>query len=111
MRKIAAIAICVMLGGCAATPPTLIGADTYYASRTNTAGAFGNPGAVAGKLIVEGNRFCAGKGLEFELVSQQISPTRYAQSLGGASITFRCVAHAMPVKMRPDNGVTTIENR
>lgn len=109
--KIAVIAGCALLAGCASTPPTQIGADTYFSSKTNAAGAFGNPAAVAGTLMADGNKFCAAKGREFQLVTQQISPSRYAQSLGGASITFKCVEHAAPVNMRPDNGVTTIENR
>lgn len=111
MKRIAVFAAVVLLAACASTSPTQIGANTYFASKTNTAGAFGNPTAVAGKLMAEGNVFCANKGHEFELVTQTISPARPAASLGGASITFKCVDHAAPVTMRPDNGVTTTENR
>jgi hypothetical protein len=112
MKKavIATVAVGALVG-CSSTPPTRIGADTYFASRTNTGGAFGNPAAVAGKLMAEGNVFCADLGREFELVTQTISPPRPAASLGGASITFRCVDHAGPVTLRPDNGVSTIESR
>jgi hypothetical protein len=101
----------VVLLGCASTAPTPIGGDTYYAAKTNTAGAFGDPTAVAGKLMVEGSQFCAAKGREFELVTQTISPSRVASSLGGASITFKCVEHANNPVMRPDNGVTTITHQ
>lgn len=111
INKIAVFAAAASLAGCASTPPTRIGADTYFASRTNTAGAFGNPAAVAGNLMAEGNTFCTDQGREFQLVTQSIDPTRPAASLGGASITFKCVEHAGPVILRPDNGVTTIENR
>lgn len=107
----AMVTVTLITVGCASTPPTPIGADTYYASKTNSAGAFGNPSAVAGKLMADGNVFCAAKGREFQLVTQSVNPTRPAASLGGASITFKCVEHAGPVTMRPDNGVTTIENR
>ena len=61
-------ALSLPLCGCASTAPTQIGADTYFATKTNTAGAFGNPAAVAGSLMVEGNTFCAKQGKQFELV-------------------------------------------
>lgn len=109
VRPIATAVALVSLCGCASTPPTAIGADTYYAAKTNTAGAFGDPAVVAGKLMVEGNQFCAAKGQEFQLVTQTITPSRPAASLGGASITFKCVEHAGKVVMRPDNGVTTVQ--
>lgn len=111
MSKIVVIAFFLVLSGCASTPPTQIGSNTYFASKTNTAGVFGNPEAVAGKLMAEGNNFCAGKGMEFQLVTQNISPARPGASLGGASITFKCAEHAAPVTMRPDHGVSTIESR
>lgn len=98
-----------LICGCAAGAPTQIGADTYYAAKTNIAGAFGDPGVVAGKLMAQGNQFCASKGREFQLVTQTISPSRPAASLGGASITFKCLVHAQNVILRPDNGVTTIQ--
>jgi hypothetical protein len=107
---VAALAL-ISLCGCASTPPTEIGANTYYAAKTNTAGAFGNPVAVAGNLMAEGNRFCAAKGLEFQLVTQTIMPPRVLASLGGASITFKCVKHAGAVVMRPDKGISTIQNK
>lgn len=109
--RIAVFAAIALLSGCASTPPTQIGKDTYFASKTNTGGIFGNPEAVAGHLMADGNTFCASKGREFELVTQHVSPTRPGASLGGADITFKCVEHAAPVNMRRDNGVTTIENR
>ncbi len=99
---------CAVLAGCASTAPAQIGADTYYAAKTNTAGAFGNPAAIAGTLMADGNKFCAAKGKQFELVTQDIAPPRFAQSLGGASITFKCVDHAGNPVMRSDNGVSTV---
>jgi hypothetical protein len=59
-----------LIQGCASTPPTKIGGDTYYSSKTNTAGIFGDVTAVSGKLMVEGNQFCASMDKEFELVTQ-----------------------------------------
>jgi hypothetical protein len=55
---------------CASSAPIKIGADTYYSSRTNTAGIFGDVGVVAGNLMAEGNQHCASMGKEFELVTQ-----------------------------------------
>jgi hypothetical protein len=103
------LVMAILMTACASTAPTKIGADTYYSSKSNTAGAFGDPSVVAGKLMAQGNEFCATKGDEFELITQQVTPARIGQGLGGASITFKCVAHAGQVRMRPDNGVTTIE--
>lgn len=106
-----ASAIVLMLSGCASTPPTKIGADTYYAAKTNTAGAFGSVAAVAGNLMAEGNEFCASMHKQFELVTENTQPSVYGSSLGGASITFRCVDQAGNPVMRKDNGVTTINSR
>lgn len=103
------LVVALLLTGCASTAPTQIGADTYYAAKTNTAGAFGDPSALTGKLIVQGNQFCASKGREFQLVTQNAHQP--VVGLGGSSITFKCVEHSQDVVMRPDNGVTTIENR
>lgn len=99
------------LTACASTAPTKIGADTYYAAKTNTAGAFGNVSAVAGSLMAEGYQFCGAMGKEFELVTQTLTPPAYGSGLGGASITFKCVDHANNPVMRPDKGVSTIETR
>lgn len=105
------IILAAALAGCASSPPTKIGADTYYSSKTNAAGAFGNVGAVAGELMADGNKYCAAMGKEFELVTQTLNQPRPAASLGNAAITFRCVDKAGNPVMRPDNGVTTIENK
>src|SRR5580658_5562574 len=94
--------VLLLLSGCASTAPTQIGADTYYASKTNTAGMFGDVTAVAGALMAEGNQFCAGKHKEFELVTQQTQANVPGVRFGGASITFKCVDHAGNVVMRPD---------
>ena len=102
---------CLALAACASSAPTKIGADTYYSSKTNTAGIFGDVGAVAGALMAEGNQLCASQGKEFELVTQSVTQNVPAVRLGGASITFKCVAHAANPIMRPDNGVTTIEKK
>lgn len=99
------------LAGCASSAPTKIGADTYYSSKTNTAGVFGDVGAVAGSLMAEGNQLCESMGKEFELVTQNTTQNVPGVRLGGASITFKCVTKARNPVMRPDNGVTTIEKK
>ena len=96
-----------LLTACASTAPVKIGADTYYASKTNTAGIFGDVTAVAGSLMVEGNQLCASMGKEFELVTQNTTSNIPAVRVGGASITFKCVDHAGNPVMRPDKGVST----
>jgi hypothetical protein len=103
--------LCVALAACASSAPTKIGADTYYSSKTNTAGIFGDVGAVAGDLMAEGNQLCSSQGKEFELVTQSTTQNIPGVRFGGASITFKCVTRAANPIMRPDNGITTIENR
>ena len=105
------LVIVTTLTACASTPPTKIGANTYYSAKTNTAGAFGNVSTVAGSLMAEGYQFCGAMGKEFELVTQTLTPPAYGAGLGGASITFKCVDHANNPVLRPDNGVSTIEAR
>ena len=112
MKKLLISALLIeLLSGCAGTPPTKIGADTYYSAQTNTAGIFGDVSAVTGGLMVDGNQFCSNMGKEFELVTQSSNPNIPFVRLGGANITFKCVDKAGAVKMRPDKGVTTIEVR
>ncbi|MEZ0606839.1 hypothetical protein ACAX43_32745 [Paraburkholderia sp. IW21] len=107
VTRVAMLSTAVFIGGCASTHPTKIGGDTYYSSKTNTAGIFGDVGAVSGKLMVEGNQFCASMDKEFELVTQTTTSNIPGVRLGGASITFRCVVHTNDVHIRPDNGVAT----
>ncbi|MFL9941946.1 hypothetical protein [Paraburkholderia graminis] len=107
VTRAAMFSAAAVIGGCASTPPTRIGGDTYYSSKTNTAGIFGDVTAVSGKLMVEGNQFCASMSKEFELVTQTTTSNIPGVRLGGASITFKCTAHANDVQVRPDNGVTT----
>lgn len=112
MKKIGLIfGSTLFLAACASSTPTKIGADTYYSAKTNTAGIFGDVAAVAGDLMVEGNQYCAALGKEFELVTQSTNPNIPGVRFGGASITFRCVYQAKNPVMRPDRGVTTIEQR
>jgi hypothetical protein len=102
---------CVGLIACASSAPVKIGADTYYSSKTNTAGIFGDVGAVAGALMAEGNQLCESQGKEFELVTQNMTQNIPGVRFGGASVTFKCVVKAGSPVMRPDKGVTTIETK
>ena len=95
-----------MLAGCATSTPVQIGANTYYLSKTNTAGAFGDVGTLAQSLMVEGNKFCTAKGLHFQIVGENLRQP--VIGLGGAAIQFKCVTHLGPVDLRPDKGVTTV---
>jgi hypothetical protein len=109
IKKAIVVVATTSLCGCASTAPTKIGGDTYYASKTNTAGIFGDVSAVAGNLMGEGNQFCGSMGKEFELVTESTTSNIPGVRLGGASITFKCVAHANNPVMRPDNGVVTTQ--
>ena len=96
----------LILTACASsTSPTKIGGDTYFSSKPNRAGIFGDPTGVAGTLIAEGNNFCATQGKEFELVTQNVTPVVAGSSAGGASITFKCTVLSKDVRMRPEANV------
>lgn len=101
----------VVLTGCGSTAPTKIGADTYCSAKVNTAGAFGDPSTVASELMANGYQHCSAMGQEFELVTREVPQLAISRGLGGASITFKCLAKSSTPVMRPDNGVTTIERR
>lgn len=105
------IVIASFLTACASSAPTKIGADTYYSSKTNSAGIFGDVGAVAGNLMAEGNQHCALMGKEFELVTQSLTQNVPGVRFGGATITFKCVEKSKNPVMRLDKGVSTIETR
>ena len=111
MKHIFIAAASLALAACASTAPTKIGADTYYSSKTNTAGIFGDVGAVAGSLMAEGNQFCVSIHKEFKLVTQTTNQNVPGVRFGGATITFKCVEKAVDPVMRPDRGVSTIEIR
>ena len=44
--------------------------------------------------MTDGNKFCAGMGKQFELVTQSVEAPAFARTLGGASITFKCASPA-----------------
>jgi len=93
MFKMSALLACLSVGfvGCVSTPPTSIGPDTYYASKSTAGGEMGNTEAAVGHLIVKGNKFCASMGKQFQLVSQKENPSSMSSPVGAASITFKCL--------------------
>ena len=103
------VLITVIFNSCASTAPVQIGGNTYYSSKTNTAGIFGDVSAVAGSLMADGYKLCASKNKEFELVSKEVQNNVPGVRFGGASITFKCIDNSKNPIMRKDNGVTTIE--
>jgi hypothetical protein len=111
MCRFLCCSLCALLVACASSAPVKIGADTYYSSKTNTAGIFGDVGAVAGSLMAEGNQLCASLGKEFELVTESLTQNVPGVRFGGASITFKCVEKALNPVMRPDKGVSTVETK
>jgi hypothetical protein len=109
VKTLIVMTVLALLTSCVSTAPTPIGGDTYYAQKSTAGGEFGNTGAALGHRITSCNKFCAAKGLEFQLVTQTQSPSGLSQPIGGASITFKCVVRSNDPVMRPDNGVTTTE--
>jgi hypothetical protein len=110
MKTFVVIMVLTLQSACVSTPPTPIGGDTYYSQKSTAGGEFGNTSAAAGHLMVSANKFCAAKELQFQLMTQTLSPSGPSQPIGGASITFKCVKYSVDTVLRPDNGVTTIQN-
>jgi hypothetical protein len=95
------------LVGCYTTSsPVKIGGETYMMSATG--GVYSDANNI--KFIQKATQYCASKSLEFEMVTNQVNPT-FPGHRGTATITFKCVVHSEDVKLRKDNGVTTIEQR
>jgi hypothetical protein len=100
-------AVILLLGGalsaCATSiSPTKMGGDTYFSSKPNRAGIFGDPTSLVGELIVEGNQFCQRQEKELEMVTKEVIPLVAGVRSGSASITFRCVNRSQDVRLRPE---------
>lgn len=108
MKKLVVCAIFTMLAGCASTVPTKIGADTFYAVQTNTAGIRGDVSAVARSLLLEGAQYCAAIGKEFELVHRSTTPPAAGVRFWGAFIAFRCLDQADNLVILMDKRGSTI---
>jgi hypothetical protein len=96
-----------LLAACASRPVN-IGGNTYMATKTNGALAFGNADTTARDLIVQGNEFCAKQGREFQLVTQNLQPGQPGRSIARADITYKCVDQSHDVQMRPDRGTAEL---
>jgi hypothetical protein len=99
--------LCAFLAACASRPVG-IGGNTYMATKTNGALAFGNADTTARDLMVQGNEFCAKQGREFQLVTQHLTPGQPGVSIARADITYKCVDHSTDVQMRPDRGTAEL---
>jgi len=104
-RVVGKLALCaaVMAAGCASAPPgdavpVQTGLDTYYVSARTTS----NPEALIGPLIATGNKFCAQKGRQFELIDRTANKNVWQSFYGVASVTFKCnlepTANGQPLK-------------
>ena len=82
----------VVLTACATViKPSQISANTYYLSKTNTDGVFGDLGAMAASLVAGGKKFCATKGSHFRLMSENFSPPISGRGYVAAVITKQYV--------------------
>lgn len=108
MSKRSILITTLFLTACGSTAPVKIGKNTYYSSKTNTAGIFGDVTAVAGKLMHQGNLLCVSQNKEFELVTKHMTDNIPGRKFGGAEITFKCIDNAIDPVMRKDIGVLDI---
>jgi uncharacterized protein YceK len=103
--KIAVFAVAALLTGCVTIKPQSIGRDTYIVETYGTNMTYGPSLKVA-------TSFCAKSDKKVQVVTTNkggIGPS------ANTTLTFLCLDESDPryqaSVMRPDNGVTTIENR
>ncbi len=106
----AAVVGTTLLSACTTAPsaPVEIGANTYYMSQTNVAGAFGDVGTLAQGLMLHASKFCAKKGLHLQVAKTTLTQPLIASRPGGASIQFECLEHPGPVPAQSAKGVSTV---
>ena len=98
----ATLSFCALVGCASTSAPVKIGGDTYMMSATGAASPFGlHSDADNIQLVQKATQDCASKGLEFEMVSDQQSPT-WPGHRGTATITFKCVVHSNDVAPREE---------
>lgn len=100
------------LAGCASEPAS-IGRNTYLKSETVT--PWGSAEKAEARLTIGGNKFCASLGKKFLLVNATLDKPYFGHD-GGATVSFRCLdasdpEYAREPTLRPDNGVSTVENQ
>src|ERR1700690_629482 len=89
----------LLILGCSSTGPVSIGQDTYMSS--NGSGPYTTGSTLLAELYVEGNKFCEGKGLEFQPISEQgVDGAPFVRN-SNAQIKFRCLPKGDPELSRP----------
>lgn len=81
----------ILAAGCASTSPAVkIGGDTYMMSAQGSASPFGLASDADNiKLVQSATQQCVSKGLQFEMVKNEQSPT-WPGHRGTATVTFKC---------------------
>jgi len=86
------LGLAILATGCANTSPAVkIGGETYMMSAQGSASPFGLfSDADNIKLVQSASQQCTAKGLQFEMVKDEQSPTSPGHR-GTATVTFKCV--------------------
>jgi hypothetical protein len=100
--RIFVLSFVLIIAACTTDAPVKTGKDTYLVQ-----GGVGLVGAPPDMLIKRANEFCAKQGKE--TVVNEMVPWIPGRQF--PSVQFTCTNKPTPSQLRPDNGVTTIENR
>jgi len=79
------------LAGCASTGVVSTGNNEYIVSKTDVGDVWHEGSKVLVKLYVEGNEFCAAKGLALERISESSQDGRVFVRNASATLRFRCI--------------------
>lgn len=88
-RAIMIFAACLV--SCASTGVVSTGNNEYMVSKTDLGDVWHEGSKVLVKLYVEGNEFCAAKGLALERISESSQDGRVFVRNASATLRFRCV--------------------
>lgn len=100
--RIIILLLAASLAACTTDAPVKTGRDTYLVQ-----GGIGLTAPPPDRLIKEANDFCAKQGKD--TVVNEVTPWIPGRQF--PSVQFTCTNNPSPSTLRPDNGVTTIQNR
>jgi hypothetical protein len=116
MKRSALIWSAILVSGCAShTGVVPLGQDTFMIAKQQATG-FPGLGNMKAEIVAEGSKHRASLNKRFQIVStNETQPPYILGNYPRSEITFMCLSAGDPElqrpKLRPDNGVTTIERR
>jgi hypothetical protein len=89
MKRLILAVACI--AGCASTGVVPTGRGEYMISKTDIGDTWSEGAKVLAKLYIEGNEFCAERGMELERISEETAPGRVFVRNASATLRFRCI--------------------